>query len=143
MTPLLVKETLQFTRNFEPNYARPLFERMKTLYIWKSICADALFGRVNLEISGVSSAGKKVRAFGMGRTCRRQGGRSSRQTSDTSVVPAEGSPMLKEVKMEALHKISMWDFVQAAVEVTRVIALGSIVKSFGRCLPLRKGAFLR
>ncbi|KAI5323844.1 hypothetical protein L3X38_032917 [Prunus dulcis] len=42
-----------------------------------------------------SSAGKKVRTFGVGRTCRRQGGRSSCQASDTGTVPAEGSPMLK------------------------------------------------
>ncbi|CAL8081369.1 unnamed protein product [Prunus armeniaca] len=73
----------------------------------------------------------------MGRTCRRQSGRSSRQASDTDVVPAEGSPILKsamsgkfgrvtvnvrkEVKMGALHKVSMWDFVQVAVVVTRVL----------------------
>ncbi|CAL2276635.1 unnamed protein product [Prunus armeniaca] len=58
-------------------------------------CVDALFERVNLERSVESSAGEKARTFGVGRTCRRQGGRSSRQASDTSVVPAEGSPMLK------------------------------------------------
>ncbi|CAL2257837.1 unnamed protein product [Prunus armeniaca] len=40
-------------------------------------------------------AGKKVRTFGVGRTCRRQRGRSSRQASDIGVVPAEGSSMLK------------------------------------------------
>ncbi|CAL8174158.1 unnamed protein product [Prunus armeniaca] len=58
-------------------------------------CVDALFERVNLERSVESSAGEKARTFGVGRTCRRQGGRSSRQASDTGVVPAEGSPMLK------------------------------------------------
>ncbi|CAL9000881.1 unnamed protein product, partial [Prunus brigantina] len=54
-----------------------------------------LFGRVNLERSIGSSAGKKVRTFEVGRTCRGQEGRSSRQASNTGVVPAEGSPMLK------------------------------------------------
>ncbi|CAL8153010.1 unnamed protein product [Prunus armeniaca] len=42
-----------------------------------------------------SSAGKKVRTFGVGGTCKRQGGRSSRQASDTGVVPTKGSPILK------------------------------------------------
>ncbi|CAL2276645.1 unnamed protein product [Prunus armeniaca] len=58
-------------------------------------CVDALFGKVNLEKSVESSAEEKARTFGVGRTCRRQGGRSSRQASDTDVVLVEGSPMLK------------------------------------------------
>ncbi|CAL8125444.1 unnamed protein product [Prunus armeniaca] len=68
---------------------------------------------------------EKVKAIGKGRACIRQSRRSSCQASDTNVVPAEGSPMLKsaEVKVEGLHKVSMWDFVQVAVVVTRVLEI--------------------
>ncbi|KAI5342893.1 hypothetical protein L3X38_010769 [Prunus dulcis] len=49
--------------------------------------------------------------------------RSYRKASDTGVVPAEGSPMPKEVKVGALHKVPMWDFVQAVVVATRVLEI--------------------
>lgn len=44
-----------------------------------------------LERSVESSAEKKARTFGIGRTYRRQGERSSSQALGTGVVPAEGS----------------------------------------------------
>ncbi|CAL8168794.1 unnamed protein product [Prunus armeniaca] len=64
--------------------------------------------------------GMRLRIFSIERSCKRKQIRSNRQASDTSVVLAEGSPMLKEVKMRVLHEVSMWDFVQTIVDVTRV-----------------------
>ncbi|CAL9024622.1 unnamed protein product [Prunus brigantina] len=47
-----------------------------------------------------------------------------------------------EVKVGGLHKVSMWDFVQVAVVVTRdKIRFG--IWSFGKWLLLRKSVFLR
>ncbi|CAL2230595.1 unnamed protein product [Prunus armeniaca] len=65
-------------------------------------------------------------------------GRSNRQASGTGVVLAEGFSMLKSASAgytrnwgENLHKVSMWDFVQITVVVTRVQGLGSTIWSFG------------
>ncbi|KAI5334928.1 hypothetical protein L3X38_025061 [Prunus dulcis] len=110
-------------------------------------CVDAFFQRVNLD-NGVLNLqqGRRLWTFGMEGSYRRKQGRRDRQASDTGVVPAEGSPLLKlssicgnfgrvtvkvkssypfflwhcSLKMGVLHKVSMWDFVQTIGEVTRV-----------------------
>ncbi|VVA39652.1 Hypothetical predicted protein [Prunus dulcis] len=66
------------------------------------------------------------------------------------MVPAEGSPMLKEVKVGGLHKVSIWDFMQVAVVATRVLRirfgnweLRQVSGTSKVCLPLaRKKAWL-
>ncbi|CAL8999063.1 unnamed protein product [Prunus brigantina] len=58
-------------------------------------------------------------------------------------------PIYREVKVGGLYRISMWDFVQVAVVMTRVLEImfrslgASAVESFGRCLAPRKNVFLR
>ncbi|KAI5336086.1 hypothetical protein L3X38_026220 [Prunus dulcis] len=51
--------------------------------------------------------------------------------------------MDREVKVGALHKVPMWDFVQAVVVATRVLEISLAFGSFGRCLAPRKCVFLR
>ncbi|KAI5323280.1 hypothetical protein L3X38_032352 [Prunus dulcis] len=51
--------------------------------------------------------------------------------------------MPKEVKVGALHKVPMWDFVQVVVVAARVLGLGLAAGSFGKCPTPRKCAFLR
>ncbi|KAI5350401.1 hypothetical protein L3X38_003292 [Prunus dulcis] len=92
---------------------------IRIIPILGNLIVEGLFGRVNLERSVESSAGKNVRTFSSGRTYRRQRGRSIRQASDTGVVPAEGSPMLKSA------------------------IIGSAIGGFGRWLPFWKSVFLR
>ncbi|CAL8993893.1 unnamed protein product [Prunus brigantina] len=55
----------------------------------------------------------------------------------------------REVKVRGLYRISMWDFGQAAVVVTRVLEIrfgslrASAIGSLGRCLAPWKSVFLR
>ncbi|CAL9019041.1 unnamed protein product, partial [Prunus brigantina] len=54
----------------------------------------------------------------------------------------------REVKVGGLCRISMWDFVQVAVVVTRVLEIrfdslrASAIGSFGKCLAPLKSVFL-
>ncbi|KAI5351109.1 hypothetical protein L3X38_004000 [Prunus dulcis] len=98
----------------------------------------------NLVIRGTrSSAGKKAEALGLNGLVRPAEGkkrRSNRKASDTGVVPAEGSLMPKEVKVGALHKVPMWDFVQAVVVATRVLEIRfGIWELRQKCVFLRHG----
>ncbi|CAL8162571.1 unnamed protein product [Prunus armeniaca] len=103
---------------------------------------------VLLERSGVSSAGEKMRTFGKG---------SSRQASNTGVVPAEGFLMLKSAMSGKFGRVTVKGSENGSLAQSFNVGLcasccgrdtcpwrlGSAVRSFGRYLLLRKSFFLQ
>ncbi|CAL2278083.1 unnamed protein product [Prunus armeniaca] len=109
------------------------------LYLWLEIdiCRRFSLGGTHaggMVLSIVTILGRHSRVWGV---------------EEATGLDGRRSQLNWEVKVGGLYKVSMWDFVQIAVVVTRVLKIrfgslgSSAVESFSRCLAPRKSIFLR